>query len=54
MSIISILEEEEKMKGTESLFKQILDEDFPNSTGLGKTISLNTKKANRYLVTLIQ
>lgn len=42
MQIIYIPEEEKK--GTESLFKEIIDENFPN---LGKDLSLQVHKANK-------
>ena len=44
IGIISIPEGEEREKGTKSLFKQIIDENFPN---LQKELQVQVQEANR-------
>ena len=51
MKIIDILEEEERNKGMESLFTQIVDENFPNPW---KETALESKKQMEHLVTSTQ
>ena len=44
ISIIGVLEEEEKKKGTENIFKEIIVENFPN---MGKEIVNQVQEVQR-------
>ena len=43
--IIGVLEGEEREKGTEKIFQEIIDENFPN---MERNHSLKSRKHNRY------